>query len=122
MEDGCKIVVYAVDSGLNAACFILKPSLSKVACAAAKVMNIGVSSSFDPNISNTLQESSVKICQFTYVVTKKGVTYTFDFASKQSKEIQQTWNWLNTLEGGLFFMDYIKSDINFNFFSKLSRK
>lgn len=108
LEDGCKIVVYVVDAGLNAACFVPEPSLSKVACAAAKVMNIGVSSSFDPNVSNIIQESGTKICQFTYVVTKKGITYTFDFANKQTEEIQQTWNWLNSLEGGLFFIDYVK--------------
>ncbi len=108
LEDGCKIVVYVVDAGLNAACFIPEPSLSKVACAAAKVLNIGMTSSFDPNISNPIQEAGVKICQFSYVTTEKGVTYIFDFASQQSKEIEETWNWLNSLEGGLFFMDYIK--------------
>ena len=104
VDMGCKIVVYVVDGAANAACFVPEPTVSKVACAAAKILNVGVASNFtDPNIPNPIEE----ICKMTYATTNTGIKYTFDFSKDQKQEIEKTWLWLNTLEGSIKFMEYL---------------
>lgn len=107
VEDGCKIVVYVVNATANAACFIPEPSVSKVACAAAQIMNVGVVSGLDPNIPHPVTELGVQVCKLTYASTNAGITYTFEFGKNQAKEIKETWNWLNSLEGAVQFIQYI---------------
>lgn len=104
VDMGCKIVVYIVDGAANAACFVPEPTVSKVACAAAKILNVGVVSEFkDPNLPNPIEE----ICKLTYATTNAGITYTFEFTKNQQREIEKTWLWLNTLKGSLQFIQYL---------------
>ena len=109
VEDGCKVVVYVLNAAANAACYIPEPSVSKVACAAAQIMNIGVSSDLDPNVPHPITDFGVEVCKLTYASTNAGITYTFEFAKNKTSEIKRTWDWLNTLNGAIQFMYYISN-------------
>ena len=109
VEDGCKIVVYVVNATANAACYIPEPTVSKVACAAAQIMNVGVVSEIDPNIPHPVTDLGVQVCKLTYASANAGITYTFEFAEKQAEEIKETWDWLNSLDGAVQFMNYISN-------------
>jgi hypothetical protein len=107
VKEGCKITVYIINAGANAACFIPEPTVSKVACAAAKILNLGTIQGMDPNIPHPITDFGVEICTLSYSYTDAGIKYTFEFAKNQVEEINETWGWLNSLEGALQFMEYI---------------
>lgn len=107
IKEGCKITVYVINAGANAACFIPEPTVSKVACVAAQIMNLGTTHSMDPNIPHPITDFGVQICTLTYSYSNAGIKYTFEFGKNQINEINETWNWLNSLEGALQFMEYI---------------
>lgn len=109
VEEGCKVVVYVVNATANAACYIPEPTVSKVACAAAQIMNIGVTSELDPNIPHPITDFGVEVCKLTYASTNAGITYTFEFAANKTTEIKKTWNWLNSLDGAVQFMYYLSN-------------
>ena len=109
VEDGCKVVIYVLNAAANAACYIPEPTVSKVACAAAQIMNVGVTSELDPNIPHPITDLGVEVCKLTYASTNAGITYTFEFAKNKTSEIKKTWNWLNTLEGAVQFMYYMSN-------------
>ncbi len=109
VEDGCKIVVYVLNTAANAACYVPDPTVSKVACAAAQIMNIGVASELDPNIPHPITDFGVELCKLTYASTNAGITYTFEFAENKTTEIKKTWDWLNTLDGAVQFMYYMSN-------------
>jgi hypothetical protein len=109
VEDGCKIVVYILNAAANAACYIPEPTVSKVACAAAQIMNVGVTSELDPNMPHPITDFGVEVCKLTYASTNAGITYTFEFAKNKSSEIKKTWDWLNTLNGAVQFMYYMSN-------------
>lgn len=109
VEDGCKVVVYVLNASANAACYIPEPTVSKVACAAAQIMNIGVSTELDPNIPHPITDFGVEVCKLTYASTNAGITYTFEFAKNKTSEIKRTWDWLNTLNGAIQFMYYMSN-------------
>lgn len=109
VEDGCKVVVYVLNASANAACYIPEPTVSKVACAAAQIMNIGVSAELDPNIPHPITDFGVEVCKLTYASTNAGITYTFEFAKNKTSEIKRTWDWLNTLNGAIQFMYYMSN-------------
>jgi hypothetical protein len=107
IKEGCKITVYIINAGANAACFVPEPTVSKVACAAAQIMNLGTTYGMDPNIPHPITDFGVEICTLSYSYTDAGIKYTFEFAKNQVEEINETWSWLNSLEGALQFMEYI---------------
>lgn len=107
VKDGCEIIVTVVNASLNAACVIPDVTISKVACAAAQIMNATTPAGIDPNVKHPITEAEVIICQLTYAASAASVTYTFEFAKDQSEEIRQTWNWLNSLEGSIQFLHYM---------------
>ncbi|WP_290801626.1 hypothetical protein [Flavobacterium sp.] len=109
VEDGCKIVVYVVNAAANAACYVPDPTISKVACLAAQVMNVGMVSELDPNIPHPVTSAGEVVCRLTYASTNAGITYTFEFAKNKADEIQKTWNWLNSLDGAIQFMYYMSN-------------
>jgi len=109
VEDGCKVVIYVLNAAANAACYIPEPIVSKVACAAAQIMNVGVTSELDPNIPHPITDLGVEVCKLTYASTNAGITYTFEFAKNKTSEIKKTLNWLNTLEGAVQFMYYMSN-------------
>lgn len=109
VKDGCKVVVYVLNATANAACYISDPTVSKVACVAAKIMNIGVASELDPNIPHPVTDFGEYVCRLTYASTNAGITYTFEFAENKTTEIQKTWDWLNTLDGAVQFMYYMSN-------------
>lgn len=109
VEDGCKVVVYVLNAAANAACYIPEPTVSKVACAAAQIMNVGVTSELDPNMPHPITDLGVEVCRLTYASTNAGITYTFEFAKNKTSEIKKTWDWLNTLNGAVQFMYYISN-------------
>ncbi len=110
VEEGCKIVVFVLDLAANAACFVPEPTVSKVACAAAKIINTSRVSGIDPNTpSSIINEAGVRVCQLTYTSSKVGIEYTFEFAKNQTEEVKKTWGWLNSLEGSLQFINYISN-------------
>ena len=107
VKEGCKITVYILNAGANAACMIPEPTVSKVACAAAQIMNMGTVHGMDPNIPHPITDFGVEVCTLTYAYTNAGIQYTFEFAKNQTEEIEETWNWLNSLEGAMQFMEYM---------------
>lgn len=109
VEDGCKVVVYVLNAAANAACYIPEPTVSKVACAAAQIMNVGVTSELDPNMPHPITDFGVEVCRLTYASTNAGITYTFEFAKNKTSEIKKTWDWLNTLNGAVQFMYYMSN-------------
>ncbi len=92
VEDGCKIVILVADIAANAACFVPEPTVSKVACAAAQIMNITSVNSYDPNSPNLVLDAGVRVCQLTYASSSAGIQYIFEFSENQAHEIRQTWN------------------------------
>ena len=109
VEDGCKVVVYVLNAAANAACYVPEPTVSKVACAAAQIMNVGVTSELDPNMPHPITDFGVEVCKLTYASTNAGITYTFEFAKNKTSEIKNTWHWLNTLNGAVQFMYYMSN-------------
>jgi hypothetical protein len=109
VEDGCKVVIYVLNAAANAACYIPEPTVSKVACTAAQIMNVGVTSELDPNMPHPITDLGIEVCKLTYTSTNAGITYTFEFAKNKSSEIRKTWNWLNTLNGAIQFMYYMSN-------------
>lgn len=109
VEDGCKVVVYVLNAAANAACYVPEPTVSKVACAAAQIMNVGVTSELDPNMPHPITDLGVEVCRLTYASTNAGITYTFEFAKNKTSEIKKTWDWLNTLNGAVQFMYYMSN-------------
>ena len=109
VEDGCKVVVYVLNAAANAACYVPEATVSKVACAAAQIMNVGVTSELDPNMPHPITDLGVEVCRLTYASTNAGITYTFEFAKNKTSEIKKTWDWLNTLNGAVQFMYYMSN-------------
>lgn len=107
VKEGCKITIYVINAGANAACFVPEPTVSKVACVAAQIMNLGTVHGMDPNISHPIMDFGIEVCRLTYAYTDAGIKYTFQFAENQTKEIEETWNWLNSLEGAIQFIEYL---------------
>jgi hypothetical protein len=107
VEDGCKLVIHVTNAAANAACFVPEPTVSKIACFSARILNVAAVNDLDPNMPNLVMDAGVRVCQLTYVSASIGITYTYEFAKNQSKEIKETWNWLNSLQGALQFMEYM---------------
>jgi hypothetical protein len=107
VEEGCKLVIHVANAAANAACFVPEPTVSKVACYSAKILNIVAINDLDPNMPNLVMDAGVRVCQFTYAATSVGITYTYEFSKNQAKEIKETWDWLNSLEGAVQFMEYM---------------
>lgn len=107
LHDGCTLMVNVISVTANSACFIPDPTISKVACAAAQILNASAVNTFDPNIPNPIMESGVIICKLSYASVAIGLDYTFEFTENQTEEIKATWNWLNTLEGSIQLVKYL---------------
>jgi len=109
LEDGCTIIVEVINLAANAACYAPDPTISKVACTTAIIVQAGGGGiqSFDPNSPNLITSTGVRVCQLTYATTAAGLKVTYEFGKNQTQEIKDTWDWLNTLEGGINMMYFL---------------
>ena len=107
LHDGCTLTINVISVAANSACFVPDPTISKVACAAAQILNVSAVNTFDPNTPNPILDSGVIICKLSYASAATGLEYTFEFAENQTEEIKATWNWLNTLEGSVQLIKYL---------------
>lgn len=109
VDEGCRLVVYILNTAATQACVIPDITVTKVACAAAMVMNIGHPDPFDPNTPHPVTDAGVLLCRLAYASANEGITFTFEFTKEQTQEIKRVYEWLNTLEGAVSFMNYIRS-------------
>lgn len=54
-------------------------------------------------------DAATRVCQLTYATSSAGIQYTFEFSKNQTNEIKKTWDWLNTLEGSVQFLEYMSN-------------
>lgn len=106
IKNGCIVVVTVSNAEANAACNVPEESISKVAHAAATVLNTSTKSDMVANMPNTISSGGSQICILTYKKSGSGITYTFDFAENQGQEIKWTSNWLNSLTGFVEITEY----------------
>jgi len=99
IQNGCEIMVSIILDGSEAACFIPEPSISKVACAIATIYKGG-----GPAGEEVIKEAGSKVCTIGVASAKTVVTYTLKFAKDTGNEIEETYNWFNSMDGVTWLM------------------